>query len=718
MGQKENENVNIKVDVRLLSDAVIELNISRRNVSIYPEDHPSVENSLNRSFELLQKIFQLRPEITLAVAKDALIIDDSYLDRKNTSYREFALYLNRRNIAFITFMKGITKEELYKFHRIISEKITDAFPERMQQLFHEHPLAHIKAGFIDYGAFSFEEDGTETGSLNAPLWERYIYGLLKGDILTSDAPSEFKEVPPDIMANFFNNIADSRINVETYDKVVASYFKRSREKGFLSGEIKKLLDFINDLSPELKKHFLSSAARVFVKDIETACKEPGSPSKEEIVGLLHAMNEHHAAMPEALKNLLDKLSTLPHDGFSLVSYKGNLLADDIVLSRDIVNLFNTNFTSFVTESYREELSKLQEYNASGLATFKYKEFEKEYSDDYIENDFHDIVLELLLSDTISGDDYGSFMNILQEQVDRLIWTGQYDGIRKALKVLALNSENNRFPDMTEQTLQYFHSGDFISKLIESFRIVGRQAREEAWLLSEQYGEEIINPMLDALVQEESPMVRKFFLGLLTQLGDKVVPEAIKRLGDGRWFVKRNMLYLLSEINSEEALPHIRPYSRHENRKVSFEAMKYLLNAGDSYGTEAIRYFLRSEIPENVERAINFAGSFKVRDIVPDLLQLLKKRVISGADLYNKMPIVKVLGEIGDPGSLKTLKDIVSGKSILFKNALDRLKEEIYRSLKNYPPEDIREFIETGLKSRNDIVRRESLRLSRIKGKSV
>jgi hypothetical protein len=179
-----------------------------------------------------------------------------------------------------------------------------------------------------------------------------------------------------------------------------------------------------------------------------------------------------------------------------------------------------------------------------------------------------------------------------------------------------------------------------------------------------------------------------------------------------------MLYLLSEINSEEALPHIRPYSRHENRKVSFEAMKYLLNAGDSYGMEAIRYFLRSEIPENVERAINFAGSFKVKEIVPDLLQLLKKRVVSGADLYNKIPLVKVLGEIGDTGSLKTLKDVVSGKSILFKNALDRLKEEIYRSLKNYPPGDIGEFIEIGLKSRNNIIRGESLRLSGIKGKGV
>jgi len=36
----------------------------------------------------------VRPEITLAVAKDVLIIDDRQLDAKNPVYREFALALS------------------------------------------------------------------------------------------------------------------------------------------------------------------------------------------------------------------------------------------------------------------------------------------------------------------------------------------------------------------------------------------------------------------------------------------------------------------------------------------------------------------------------------------------------------------------------------------------------------------------------------------------
>ena len=38
-----NDNDKIPLDAKLLSYAIIELNISRRNVAIYPRDHPSVE---------------------------------------------------------------------------------------------------------------------------------------------------------------------------------------------------------------------------------------------------------------------------------------------------------------------------------------------------------------------------------------------------------------------------------------------------------------------------------------------------------------------------------------------------------------------------------------------------------------------------------------------------------------------------------------------------
>jgi len=62
---------NLPLDTRLLSDAIIELNISRHNVSIYPRNHPIVEKSLNRAFDFLQKLFELRQEMATPLSGSA-----------------------------------------------------------------------------------------------------------------------------------------------------------------------------------------------------------------------------------------------------------------------------------------------------------------------------------------------------------------------------------------------------------------------------------------------------------------------------------------------------------------------------------------------------------------------------------------------------------------------------------------------------------------------
>lgn len=704
----------IPLDARLLSDAIIELNISRRNVSIYPRNHPSVEKSLNRAFEFLHKLFELRPEITIAVAKDTLIIDDYYLEKKNPVYREFALHLSNLNIAYVTFITGLTNEELYVFHRFISVNADDSSADVLQEQFRELNLIHIRTGFIDYGAFTFEEGKTLKETPNEQLWERYVYGLLEGTLQTEGMSDEIRDIPPEVLARLINKTASNELREESYDKVITSYIRRSSESLFSGKDLKRLLDFINGLRPELKKQFLSSTVRTVSKDMDAAYKALDGVSVDEIMELLNTINEQKMVIPDALKNLLDKLSDFRDIGPENVTIGDTLLVDDIFLSPDLANLLGEgDFKSYIDTTYQKEIQKLLEFKSVSSAA-ELKEIEKEYSDEYIEKDFHQTILELLLSDIITEEEYQSFITTIKEQTDQLTWSGQYSQILKILQVLSANASRNRFPDITAEAIRYYYSQEFIANLIESFKILGRQMREEAYMLCEYYGERIIAPLIDALIQEDSQIIRKFFVSILKQLGDRVIPEAVKRLGDSRWFVKRNMLYLLGECNREEVLPHIRPYARHENRKVSFEAVKCLLNAMDGYGLEAVKDYLSSESSESVEQGIALAGAYRIKKVVPDLIQLLKKRRIGGTDAYEKIPIVKALGEIGDPRALDALREVLSEKSFFFKGVTEKLKEEVYRTLRNYPYSAIRDFIEAGMKSKSEYIKEESLRLSRIK----
>jgi len=701
----------IPLDARLLGDAIIELNISRRNVSIYPRDHPSVDKSLGRAFAFMEKLFELRPEITLAVAKDTLIIDDYYLDKKNPVYREFALHLSDMSISHVTFVTGLGKEELYAFHRFISEKRDSASVADLENSFRELNLLHIRAGFIDYGAFRFVEGASETAAKDPSLWERYVYGLLEGTLQTNDIADGIVEIPPDMLARFVNRMVVAEHKEETYDSVITSYVRRSTESAFTSRDLRRLLDFINGLRPELKKQFLTSTVRVVSKDLDAAYKSLRGVSVDEIIELLGVINEQKVVIPDALKNLLDKFSLLPWEGVATPLFGGGLLVDDIFLSPDIVNLLREDqFGAFIDSTYHKEIQKVMAFKAPRVGSDT-AAWEQEFSEEAIERDFNRAVLEVLRSDVISSEEYQEFVDLMREQTEQFVWTGQYGRLIDIVRLLSEHEKDERFSEKASEALAEYYSDAFVGGLIESFRVVGRQVREEAWKLCDFYGERIIPKLIDALIDDSSQVNRRFFIGILKEFGDRIIPEVLRKLGDSRWYVKRNMLYILGDCQTPDIVPHIRPYCRHENRKVSIEAIKCLLNVGDRYGIDALKDYIRSESGEAAREWIALAGAYRVRELVPDLLAVLRKRALTGSDLYEKIPVVKALGEIGDPRALDALRDLVLGKSILFRNVAERVREEFYRTLKQYPLPSVKDFIEAGLKSKNKLIREESERLS-------
>jgi len=74
MAQEEKED-KLPLDATLLSDAVIELNISRRSVGRYPPEHPIVRTSIEKALTHLQNLFAIRASITLGIGQDMLVVD-------------------------------------------------------------------------------------------------------------------------------------------------------------------------------------------------------------------------------------------------------------------------------------------------------------------------------------------------------------------------------------------------------------------------------------------------------------------------------------------------------------------------------------------------------------------------------------------------------------------------------------------------------------------
>jgi hypothetical protein len=717
-------NETIPPDARLIGEFITELKVSSRTIVVYPRDHPVVQNSLNRVYAVLQEIFQLRPGITLAVGKDTFVIDNHPLDKKNHLYREFAQHLRRLSIAFIHFSSGLTLDQLYNFQRFISLQRKDLSSKGIRETLSEYDLSHINVGFLDYEAFSFEEGKTAVEIPQEDLWETYIDGIINGTLRIEEISEELGDVPLDTFAHLLGTLGKNGISKTSSQNIVSLYMKKFFQKPFSNREIKKLLASLNELPSELQEQFLSVVIESLSRDILITARVFQNISAELIMELFEAIRSRKIDIPENLRNLLDVVLNFEPQVVEQRTIGENSLVDDIFLPSDTVDMLSKSdtikalsdsFETSVSDEYQKEIKQILEYDASETLSISLPDLKREINDDFIEKTFNHVILEIMSSDLISQTEYLQLIEKLKEQTTQFIATGQYEQILGIRKLLQLNVEKSRFAEITSEALQYYSTPDFFTDFIDSLKIMGRQSRDEAWQLCKDYGEMIIPILIDALMNEETQSFRSLLMSLIRQYGDAIVPEALHRLNDSRWFVKRNMLYLLSGCKNEQIIPYVRPYCRHENPKVSFEAIKCLLGMEDRFGIERIQEYLRSGTQEEIEQAITLLSAYRMKEAVPTLVQMLREKGMNKTDLSQKIAIIQALGNIGDLSSLDAFREISFRKTFFFfKGESENLKVEIYKTLKNFPYKDIEDIIQKGLKSGNEYIRNESLRLTKMR----
>ncbi len=701
------EREKLPLDAKILSEAIIELNISRRNVSIYPKGHPSVEQSLDRAYEKLQKLFDLRPEISFAIARDTIVVDDYYLEKTNPVYLEFARHMSDLGISSVSFITGLTKEELYSFHTLLTLKPEEITLEKLEEEIKNRNLIHIRVTPVDYDAFTFE-DGKVRGDDRSLLWEKYVYGLVEGTLRTEDVGDSFQEIPPELLAGYLNRMEAEKINNETYDHVITTYMRRSSERAFSGSDLKKLMNFINSLKPELKRQFLSSGINTLSsqkRDLEKALKET---PVDDIIDLLRIINEQKVAIPDALKNLLDKFSQLEDNGLGETRFKNQIISDDIFLSKSAINLLEGGqFSNYVTDRYQREIEKLLEFKGQQVAEREAEAIRKECLDEVLEREYSRVLQELLSLENVTQQEYMKFAEDIYNQAAQFLETGQYEDVLRIFHILEENLRIGRFPHITEGLIKRMHADDFLLFVTASFQITGRLNRKGAIKLTNYYGERLIPYLMDALFEEESSAVRSFLITLLAQFGDSIIPLALKHLGNSAWYIKRNMIHLLSLTGNPEVIPHIRFYCHHENRKVGIEAIRALLKLGDGYGVNMVREMLQSENKEDIEQAATLCAIHRLRDLVPDLINILRRKPITKGDFLMKIPVIRALGEMKAVEAVPIFRGLLTTKSVLFKGPLEEMKLEIYKTMKNYPPTEVTDILEAGLNSKNELIRQEA-----------
>ncbi|NTW68129.1 MAG: hypothetical protein HGB21_17740, partial [Nitrospirae bacterium] len=322
----------VPIDTRLLSDAVIELNISRKNVSIYPPGHLQITKSIDRAFEVLMKMFEIRQEMTLGIAKDTLFVGQNYLDQRNPVYRDFALSLNQQGIAAVTFLRGLDRAELERFHRIITAKQEEIEAlGGIAKVVENAGIPHIRVMAIDYASFHLTEEkeifkadpkaGEKAGDKpSGGVWQDFVSLLSTGTLATGGDGVSLKDsaqIDPVELARLLNERKlDPGAAVQSYDRIISSYVRTSAESKQLTKEqsetIANLNKLLKDLHPDIRKQFLSTAFKNVSENASSLGSEEvlGGLGDDMIIDMLRQASSEGREISPTLTGLLGKLASV------------------------------------------------------------------------------------------------------------------------------------------------------------------------------------------------------------------------------------------------------------------------------------------------------------------------------------------------------------------------------------------------------------------------
>lgn len=198
-------------------------------------------------------------------------------------------------------------------------------------------------------------------------------------------------------------------------------------------------------------------------------------------------------------------------------------------------------------------------------------------------------------------------------------------------------------------------------------------------LVERMGAGAIATLLDRLAGAESRTVRRGIFDRLVQLGPHVGPAAVERLGDKRWFVQRNLLALLGELQYWPEGRPIDEWIQHPDPRLRKEAVRSLLRM-PKHRERVILHSLRADIDRQTLRTVLAAAQQDTPDAaIPIVVKRLNDDQLP-PDL--KVAAVRLLRNSRSALALEALLRLVEGgRSILGKPKLAPKSSDMLAALR-------------------------------------
>jgi HEAT repeat protein len=334
-----------------------------------------------------------------------------------------------------------------------------------------------------------------------------------------------------------------------------------------------------------------------------------------------------------------------------------------------------------------------------------KEVEGETDPTFVFN-IMDILFEVLALEK-EQEPYQDAVNILLKVLDAFLTLGDFTRSADLLKRVYIILKTYDLQDWQIESIRKIivEAGeevriDRIGRVLE--REEGRLEDVNAYLSLLQ--KNAIKPLIKLLGELKNSKTRRVFCDALSEIGKNAIDVFTPFIDDRRWFLVRNIIYILGRIGKEQSLPYIQRALNHEDLRVKREAIQALGLIG---GQKAIGLLVRALTDHDVRvrcmAAINLGKGGKKTGLIP-LLEVVQSKDFYKRESAEIKAFFNAIGMVGSNEAIPVLQQLLEQKSWFGRGKTDEIRMEAANAMAMVGTPEAKAILEEGKNSKDEFIR--------------
>ncbi len=214
----------------------------------------------------------------------------------------------------------------------------------------------------------------------------------------------------------------------------------------------------------------------------------------------------------------------------------------------------------------------------------------------------------------------------------------------------------------------------------------------------------IKPLVNLLGELKNSKTRRVFCDALSEIGKNAIEVFTPFTDDRRWYLVRNILYILGRIGKEQPLPYIQRALNHEDLRVKREAIQALGLIG---GQKAIGLLVRALTDDDVRvrclAAINLGKGGKKAGLVP-LLEAVQSKDFYKRESAEIKAFFNAIGMMGSNEAIPVLQQLLERKSWFGRGKKDEIRIGAAGAMAMIGTPEATVILEEGKNSKDESIR--------------